>query len=63
MRLCNTNLVFVQTAVSGEEVVAQEPQRGAVAGGGQAERVKRPILGALKSNQGCIRTGEYLKYS
>ena len=50
MRLCNTNLVFVQTAVSGEEVVAQEPQRGAVAGGGQAERVKRPILGALKSN-------------
>ena len=45
-------LVFVQTAVSGEEVVSQEPQGGAVAGGGKAERVESPILGALNSNRG-----------
>ena len=48
--IINTDLVFVQTAVSGEEVVSEEPQRGAVAGGGQAERVERPLLGALQKS-------------
>ena len=56
----NTNLVFVQTAVSCEEVVSQEPQRGAVAGGGQAERVERPLLCALKPKRGWI-INEHLK--
>ena len=45
------HLVFVQTAVSGEEVVAEEPQRGAAAGAGQAERVERPILCALRGRK------------
>ena len=45
------HLVFVQTAVSGEEVVAEEAQRGAAAGAGEAERVERPILCALRARR------------